>query len=164
MRVIIDPPRLHAAAVAAVCATLLGCGAGTPGPKSIDPTAEPERVTTASGTSTLTSREISRAAHASRVEELFYRLPGVSVTPLSSGTYSVRIRGAGSPRAGGEPLYVVDGVAAHGDPQLSPLTGIQPADVTHIEVLRPTAATTMYGRRGQNGAIVITTKLAGSRR
>jgi TonB-linked SusC/RagA family outer membrane protein len=65
----------------------------------------------------------------------------------------VRIRGVGSINAGMEPLYVVDGVPYDGD-----LSAINTADIASMTVLKDAASTALYGSRGANGIIMITTK------
>ena len=67
----------------------------------------------------------------------------------------VRIRGVGSINAGTDPLYVVDGVPYDGD-----LSSINPADIESMTVLKDAASTALYGARGANGIIMITTKKA----
>lgn len=84
------------------------------------------------------------------------RVPGVQVTQTSAepgGGYSIRIRGTNSITAGNEPLYVVDGL-----PGANPLNSLNPADIQSIEVLKDASATAIYGARGSNGVILITTK------
>lgn len=71
--------------------------------------------------------------------------PGVSAT--------VRVRGVGSINAGASPLYVVDGVPFDGD-----LSSINSADIESMTVLKDAASTALYGARGANGIIMITTK------
>jgi TonB-dependent SusC/RagA subfamily outer membrane receptor len=66
---------------------------------------------------------------------------------------SIRIRGTNSINSGNEPLYVVDGFAGVGN-----LTSINPNDIQSIEVLKDASATAIYGSRGANGVILITTK------
>ena len=65
----------------------------------------------------------------------------------------VRIRGVGSINAGMEPLYVVDGVPYDGE-----LSSINSADIETMTVLKDAASTALYGARGANGIIMITTK------
>ena len=81
------------------------------------------------------------------------RLSGVMVTNTSgnvNGDVKVRIRGANSINGGNEPLYVCDGVVG---------TGMPPVDeIESIEVLKDASATAIYGSRGANGVILITTK------
>ena len=79
---------------------------------------------------------------------------------------SIRIRGIGSIEGTLEPLYVIDGVpintpsgiGATTGPTISPLETINPKDVESIEILKDASATAIYGARGANGVILITTK------
>ena len=68
-------------------------------------------------------------------------------------TAKVRIRGVGSINAGTEPLYVVDGIPYDGD-----LSSINATDIESMTVLKDAASTALYGARGANGIIMITTK------
>ncbi|MGV8964377.1 MAG: SusC/RagA family TonB-linked outer membrane protein [Candidatus Saccharimonadaceae bacterium] len=103
------------------------------------------------------------------------RMAGVNITQASGvagGGFSIQIRGINSLRAeGNEPLYIVDGVP-YGSQSLgntsvsgnafaalsSPLNNINPSDIENIEVLKDADATAIYGSRGANGVILITTK------
>ena len=67
---------------------------------------------------------------------------------------TIRIRGRNSISSNTAPLWVVDGVIAHGTPN------INPNDIETISVLKDAAATTQYGSRGTNGVVVVTTKSA----
>lgn len=84
------------------------------------------------------------------------RISGVQVTSTSgapgAGT-SIRIRGGNSINAGNEPLYVIDGFIGGGD-----LNTINAKDIESIEVLKDASSTAIYGSRGSNGVILITTK------
>jgi TonB-linked SusC/RagA family outer membrane protein len=80
---------------------------------------------------------------------------------------TVRIRGVASVSAGGDPLYVIDGIPITQDYFLNgnngamnnnPLASINPNDIESVEVLKDAAATGIYGSRGSNGVILITTK------
>lgn len=105
------------------------------------------------------------------------KLPGVQVTTgsgLAGSSAVIRIRGVASVSAGGDPLYVVDGIPITQDFFLNngsgsgngggmnnnPLASINPEDIESIEVLKDAAATAIYGSRGSNGVIIITTKRA----
>ncbi|MCF6279542.1 MAG: SusC/RagA family TonB-linked outer membrane protein [Flavobacteriaceae bacterium] len=66
----------------------------------------------------------------------------------------VRIRGIGSINAGSEPLYLLDGIQVDEDD----IIGINPSDIKSMVVLKDAASTAIYGARGANGVIVITTK------
>ena len=65
----------------------------------------------------------------------------------------IRIRGIGSMSSSNDPLYVVDGVPYDGD-----IASINPADIENMTVLKDAAANAIYGARGANGVILITTK------
>jgi TonB-linked SusC/RagA family outer membrane protein len=75
----------------------------------------------------------------------------------------VHIRGNGSISANGEPLYVIDGVPAEqgsnsSDPKSNPLMSIDPNEIASIDVLKDASATAIYGARGANGVVLITTR------
>jgi TonB-dependent SusC/RagA subfamily outer membrane receptor len=85
------------------------------------------------------------------------RFPGVEVFKTANGGTSIRIRGARSMNSSDEPLFVLDGYPQHnGNASLSDL---DPHDIKEIEVLKGAAAS-VYGARGANGVILITTKKA----
>ena len=98
------------------------------------------------------------------------RVAGVNIAAASGtpgGKTRVSIRGVGSITAGNEPLYVVDGVpmsntsgdtGAYGGESLSALSDINPADIESIQVLKDAASAAIYGSRGTNGVIIITTR------
>lgn len=83
--------------------------------------------------------------------------PGVQVTSASGdptgGTPTIRIRGIGSISASNTPLYIVDGVPYDGA-----ISDINPQDVESMSVLKDAAASAIYGHRGANGVVIITTK------
>jgi len=110
------------------------------------------------------------------------KVAGVSVVQSSGqpgANSTVRIRGTSSISAGNDPLYVIDGVplqfnssnnqvrtVTSGSSPLSeeapnPLSLINPADIESIDILKDASATAIYGSRGANGVIVITTKNKG---
>ena len=92
------------------------------------------------------------------VEELLIgRFPGVHVRRTVSGGFSVRIGGASSFISNEEPLYVIDGTPVQVTPDRG-LYWLSPTDVARIEVLKDAATKSMYGVRGANGVIKITTK------
>jgi len=84
------------------------------------------------------------------------KLPGVEVFNNSGrpdGKVSIRIRGNNSITASNEPLYVIDGVIGVADVNL-----LNPNNIASLEVLKDASATAIYGARGANGVILITTK------
>lgn len=103
-------------------------------------------------------------ARVTRIEDLLRaRVPGLEVLPLANGTFTLRIRGRRGLTGGAtddEPLLVVDDVPVPTGSLGSVLAGIAPRDVGRIDVLKDAAATSIYGSRGGNGVIIITTKRA----
>jgi TonB-dependent starch-binding outer membrane protein SusC len=84
------------------------------------------------------------------------RFAGVEVKQLPNGGTSIRIRGARSMNSDQEPLIVIDGMPQHnGNASLQDLS---PRDIKSIEVLKDAAASSVYGSRGANGVILISTK------
>ncbi len=106
---------------------------------------------------TVTAEDIERAPGKPIEELLMSRFPGVQVTRAPDGGIAIRIRGATSIHGSNEPLYVIDGVSIRPGPG-GGLAGINPYDIESIQVLKDAASTAMYGVRGANGVIVITTK------
>lgn len=96
-------------------------------------------------------------------QKLIGQIAGVQIQQGSgapgAGT-SMRIRGAGSLGAGNDPLYVVDGMpySSGTDQKLNPLIGLNPNDIESITVLKDASSTAIYGSRGANGVVMITTK------
>lgn len=113
------------------------------------------------------------------------KVPGVRITSASGepgAAVNVSIRGAGSLRSGNSPLYVIDGVplsneaitpgsanlvgsnAGNVAAPKNPLNFLNPNDIQSIDVLKDASATAIYGSRGSNGVILITTKKGASGR
>src|SRR5690606_157068 len=85
--------------------------------------------------------------------------PGVVATQRNGtpgGEFEVRIRGIGSLGAGSSPLYVIDGFAVG----TSVGQNLNPNDIQSISILKDASATAIYGARGSNGVVLITTKSA----
>lgn len=125
--------------------------------------------------STVTTEALERAPMKSIDQMLQGTAPGVQVTTGSSepgGALSVRIRGTSSITGNSEPLYVIDGFPIENDIEGSsvgdggrtrttppnPLITLNPSDIESISVLKDASATAIYGARGANGVIIITTK------
>jgi len=108
--------------------------------------------------STVTSKTIEGRPNASFVQTLQSQVPGLEIStgsgqPGSSNT-SVLLRGAGSINGNTEPLFVIDGVPMGS----ANFRSINPNDIENITVLKDAGATSIYGNRGANGVIVVTTK------
>ncbi|GGE99522.1 SusC/RagA family TonB-linked outer membrane protein [Hymenobacter cavernae] len=103
----------------------------------------------------VTAKEIEERP-INRIENaLAGQMPGVTVqttTGEPGADLTIRVRGTGSINASNEPLYVVDGVPVDN------LRGINPTDVANIEVLKDASSAAIYGSRGSNGVVLVTTK------
>lgn len=122
--------------------------------------------------SKISAKELNDLPVPSFESALQAKLPGVQVTTGSGAAGSgsvIRIRGISSISAGGDPLYVIDGIPITQDYFLNgnagalnnnPLSSINPDDIESVDVLKDAAATAIYGSRGANGVIIVTTKRA----
>jgi TonB-linked SusC/RagA family outer membrane protein len=120
----------------------------------------------------VTAQELKQVPIASLDQGLQGRVSGVQVTQSSGrpgGGVSIRVRGASSINGGNEPLYVIDGFPIYNDGvdpggvrgSFNPpnaLSSINPNDIASIEILKDASATAIYGSRGANGVILVTTK------
>lgn len=136
--------------------------------------------------SSLKAGDLNPGANASVDQMMLGRAAGVQISQSSAepgGGLSIRIRGASSINASNEPLYVIDGFPIDNSSNLSgngigsdpndagggfslgsnfsprnPLNSLNPADIESIEILKDASATAIYGSRGANGVVIITTK------
>lgn len=120
--------------------------------------------------------ELKEGVSTSVDQMLLGKSAGVNVVQSSGepgGGFSVNIRGASSINGGVSPLYVIDGIPIDNSRPVSqgsivgfdsnrsprnPMSSINPADIESIEILKDASATAIYGSRGANGVILITTK------
>lgn len=120
--------------------------------------------------------DLKEGATTSVDQMLLGKSAGVNVVQSSGepgGGFSVNIRGASSINGGVSPLYVIDGVPIDNSRPVSqgsivgfsdsrsprnPMSSINPADIESLEILKDASATAIYGSRGANGVILITTK------
>ena len=120
--------------------------------------------------STVEGKDLQAIAGVSVADKLQGQAPGVLVS-ATSGTPGtsvfVRLRGTTSINAGNAPLYVVDGIPfnsgsiqslGQGSLEASTLADLNPDDIEDVQVLKDASATAIYGARGANGVILITTK------
>lgn len=139
--------------------------------------------------SIVTAKDIEKQPVANFLQALQGRVPGLIIIQQSGvpgANFTVQIRGQNSILNGNTPLFIVDGIpyssdalnqvlagftggtpasnpgSAAGLGGLSPLNNINPADLESIEILKDADATAIYGSRGANGVILITTKKGGA--
>jgi len=125
------------------------------------------------------AKDFNQGAIASPDQLLQNKVPGLEIT-VNSGqpgaATTIKIRGNNSIRASNNPLYVIDGVPLDGrtarpsvnlgvnglgfgtTPESNPLLYINPNDIAQIDILKDASSAAIYGSRGANGVIVITTK------
>lgn len=121
--------------------------------------------------SSVSSEELRDVVATTFEQALQGRASGVQVTQTTGvpgGETNIRIRGTSSVNASSEPLYVIDGMLVNSNgnevalgsrgPRVGPLAAINPNDIESIEILKDASATAIYGSRGANGVILVTTK------
>jgi TonB-dependent starch-binding outer membrane protein SusC len=123
----------------------------------------------------LGSKDFNQGVVTSPEQLMQGRAAGVQITQANGepgGGINVRIRGTSSVLAGNNPLFVIDGVPLSGDntsagndqqgvgrqPAKNPLNFLNPNDIASIDILKDASATAIYGSRGANGVVLITTK------
>jgi TonB-linked SusC/RagA family outer membrane protein len=146
--------------IAAVLSTVVATGYGTS-----------QRASVSSAISSVDSSVLANIPVVALDNALQGRIAGVQVMQNSGepGTgVSVRVRGPASLNAGNQPLYVIDGVpilqgtfeqiTSTSGQRMTPISSINPDDIASIDVLKDAAASAIYGSRGSNGVVLITTK------
>lgn len=122
----------------------------------------------------ISSKDIEKQPVTNVLATMQGRMAGVNITQntgVAGGGFDIQIRGQNSLRSdGNRPLYIIDGVPYSSDSvgsdltgvvlpgPTSPLNSINPSDIESIEVLKDADATAIYGSRGANGVVLITTK------
>ena len=124
----------------------------------------------------VSGEELEKIAITSLEQGLQGRAAGVQVTQTDAapgGAISIRVRGGNSITGNNEPLYVIDGYPMLNEPitstgrsggggtqviKTNPLASLNPNDIASIEILKDASATAIYGARGANGVVLITTK------
>ena len=129
--------------------------------------------------SSFRKKDMNQGVNSSLSGLLQGKAAGVQVTQASAepgGGITIQVRGAGSVNAESGPLYVVDRLpietsnvvsgSGNGMPGMrvarSPISNINPADIESIEILKDASATAIYGARGANGVVLVTTKKGAS--
>lgn len=123
--------------------------------------------------SSVKAEDLARTGSSSMVNALQGQVAGLSITSQSGepgSGFNIKIRGNNSINAGTAPLFVIDGMqmdvsssevattSSTGTGTFDPLSFLNPNDIESIEVLKDATATAIYGARGANGVVIITTK------
>lgn len=117
--------------------------------------------------SSIEAEELAKIPSASFNQSLMGKAAGVQVVTESGAPgagLSIKIRGINSIQGNNEPLYVIDGfpisagIQGGTNQSRNPLAGINPNDIKSIEILKDASATAIYGSRGANGVVLVTTK------
>ena len=110
---------------------------------------------------TVGSRDIQKLPVSSFDQALKGQVAGLQITNTSGapgGNTSILVRGISSITGGNDPLFVIDGFPVNNAGVGNPLNTINPNDIESIDVLKDASATAIYGSRGSNGVIIVTTK------
>lgn len=103
----------------------------------------------------VSGKQIAAVPVVSAAQALQGKLPGVNVTAQDGrpdASISIRVRGGGSISQSNEPLYIVDGFP------VGSINDVPPSQIESIDVLKDASSTAIYGARGANGVIIVTTK------
>ncbi len=133
-----------------LAALLVGCASSGKGRTSAGPEAS---------SSSISAKDIDQSPNTPVEEVLRGKVSGVTVSRAQDGGLFITVRGTTSINASNAPLYVLDGVPLQPTSSGS-LQGINVYDIASIKVLKDPASLTMYGSRGANGVVVITSKSA----
>jgi TonB-linked SusC/RagA family outer membrane protein len=115
-----------------------------------------QRRTVTGAVSTVNADQLAELPTFNAIKAIQNRIPGVDITNTGNKPgdgVSIRIRGVRSISASNDPLFVVDGVPIAGG-----IGDFNPDDITSIDILKDAAATAIYGSRGANGVVLVTTK------
>lgn len=110
---------------------------------------------------TVSAKDVVKVPVSGLDQALQGQVAGLQISSTSGapgGNTSILIRGTGSISGGNEPLFVIDGFPVSGAGVGNPLNTINPNDIESIDVLKDASATAIYGSRGSNGVIIVTTK------
>ena len=105
--------------------------------------------------SSVTSEQLNIAPVASAVEAMTGRMAGVQITTTEGNPdadIKIRVRGGGSITGDNSPLYIVDGFP------VASISDVSPSDIESIDILKDASSTAIYGARGANGVVIVTTK------
>ena len=117
--------------------------------------------------SSLNVESMTKVPTASITQSIAGRTSGITVTSNSGAPgagVNIRIRGTNSLQGNNDPLFVIDGIPVASSSQqdgnfnADPLSGLNPSDIESMEVLKDASSVAIYGSRGANGVVLITTK------
>lgn len=123
-----------------------------------------KRIASTGSIASVKAADITQTPVTNVAQGIAARVPGVQITQNNAapgGNISVRVRGTNSINGSSEPLYIVDGIQISnggGVTDVSPLSTINPNDIESVEILKDASSTAIYGARGANGVVLITTK------
>ena len=127
-----------------------------------------KRVDLTTAQTSVSTKQMEKTVNTTLEQALQGRAAGVYITQNSGqpgGGISVAVRGVSSINGSTEPLYVIDGVqipgaqVSYGSTSSSnPLSGLNPSDISDVQILQGPSATALYGSRATNGVVLITTK------
>ena len=106
--------------------------------------------------SSLDTKSLTSASQTNAIDAMQGRISGVNITRNAArpgGSYNITVRGLSSINNSNTPLWVIDGI-----PTTSDASDLNPADIEKIDVLKDASATAIYGSRGANGVVIVTTK------
>lgn len=106
--------------------------------------------------SSLDADNLTAASQTNAIDAMQGKISGVNITRNAArpgGSYNIVVRGLSSINNSNSPLWVIDGI-----PTTSDASDLNPADIEKIDVLKDASATAIYGSRGANGVIIVTTK------
>jgi TonB-dependent SusC/RagA subfamily outer membrane receptor len=140
-------------AATSLCALVLATACASGGARNVGQRTNVERPM-------VTTEDIERNAGKPVEEILQAKVPGLIVSRTPDGGVAIQVRGVSSFKSSNQPLYVIDDIPISPGPG-GALAGVNPYDIATIKVLKDPADIAIYGMRGANGVIVITTKKPG---
>ena len=108
-----------------------------------------------SAISSLSEKDLQKTQFSQMGDLMWGRIPGLEVARRDDGSFALRVRGPSSLLGSEEPLIILDGMPLGTGPDLS---SINPKDIARIDVLKDASSTAIYGSRGANGVIILTSK------
>ncbi|MFT3795901.1 SusC/RagA family TonB-linked outer membrane protein [Flavobacterium sp.] len=110
--------------------------------------------------SLIKSEEILKTPAQSAIQSIQGKAAGINIVTNDEpgGNPSVRIRGLGTVLGARDPLYIIDGVELSAINTINPINGLSPNDIESMSILKDASSLAIYGQKGANGVVIITTK------